>query len=699
MTDDRPGEPDQRLDPAVDESLIPRLDAAKQLGLPPEALDRAAKRGDITALRDADTRRVYFRREELTNYERRVEDGSVSVFRARGAYTPTSDGRPKAFKPIPERERRTTPGVPGKPTGRWIGRYRDVDGKVRQVGIRRSKDQAAKETARRIAKVTGARLHSADEHFTIGYLANHWPYAARLDPRTVSTNRERLERYFIPYLKHKGATPLREITNARVLCVQDRLLERGLAKTTIDGAIAAMRALWKDASQLGIVAREPNPAARVTVDVKDHRLNPKPRRKHRAIRLDELRAFAIELPAPWVARALIPRFTGVRPGEFPVINLRRLDRNAQMLHIGETLSAGAPPAPRKGTKTHRVTPENANPGRWVPFPSALTDWLLELQPEPIDGYVIRAPRGGHYPLRNLYRKIWTPAMNKAVHNAGIERFDLGDLRHTYTSYLHAAGVPDADIMKWMGHSDPRSAAQWRSGAADRELPDISTNAYVYRHGTNDALKFALSVLTETIDAIRDATGRQLRLLSDDLEPEPRTRPGERARRYAHDPATGVRAILNATFPVEVHERVPITAEIASRLTPETWQQVIDAYSPPSELRRQLRSVAPTTRGEKRTALLRAAADYRDRHGHLRVPRRHVTPDGLALGKFMQNQRDAYRGTTNRRLTEQQADELDRIDTSWRDGVVPSSRDSRSSAAGSFRDQGAHLVARPPKASD
>ena len=369
MTGDGPSEPGQRLDPFRDPSLIPRLQAARRLGLSPEALDRAKKRGDIKALSDPVTRRVYFCGDELRDYERRVADGSVSPFRARGAYSPTSDGRPKALKPIPERERRTTPSVPGKLTRRWIARYRDGDGKVRQVGIFGSKDEAAKKTAQRITEVTGLLPHSAAGQPTIGYLAKNWPYAARLDPRTVSTNRERLERYFIPYLKDQGATPLCEITNPRVLCVQDRLLARGLAKTTIDGAIAAMRALWKDASQLGIVVREPNPAAGVTVNVKDHRLNPKSRRKHRAIRLDELCAFAIELPPPWVARPLIPRFTGIRPGELPVINLRRLDRNAQMLYIGETFSGVAPPAPREGTKTDRVTPENTNPGRWVPFPN------------------------------------------------------------------------------------------------------------------------------------------------------------------------------------------------------------------------------------------------------------------------------------------------------------------------------------------
>ncbi|MCA1678175.1 MAG: helicase associated domain-containing protein [Actinobacteria bacterium] len=59
-----------------------------------------------------------------------------------------------------------------------------------------------------------------------------------------------------------------------------------------------------------------------------------------------------------------------------------------------------------------------------------------------------------------------------------------------------------------------------------------------------------------------------------------------------------------------------------------------------------------------------------RLGHLRVPRRYFTSDGLALGKFIQNQRDAFGAKAGRRLTAQQADELDRIDLSWRDGVMP-----------------------------
>ncbi|MCA1678176.1 MAG: hypothetical protein LC777_04120, partial [Actinobacteria bacterium] len=187
-----------------------------------------------------------------------------------------------------------------------------------------------------------------------------------------------------------------------------------------------------------------------------------------------------------------------------------LDRDNQVLYVSETFSGVAPTAPRKGTKTQRVTPDDSNPGRWVPFPAALTDWLLELQPDPLDGYLIRAPKGGHFPLRNFYRKIWTPAMNNAVDNAGIVRFDLVDLRHTFSSYLHDAGVPDADLMDWMGHTDPRAAKRWRRDE-EEESPDVSTNAFVYRHGTNAALGYALSVLTETIAAVSDATGRHLQL--------------------------------------------------------------------------------------------------------------------------------------------------------------------------------------------
>ncbi len=283
--------------------------------------------------------------------------------------------------------------------------------------------------------------------------------------------------------------------------------------------------------------------------------------------------------------------------------------------------------------------------------------------------MVRSPKGGFYAVRNFYRDVWTPAMDAAVKKSGIVRFDLYDLRHTFASYLHA--VPPADVQEWMGHTDPRSADSWlKSRGGSDSFPD-STTTRVYTHGTNTGLEAALAVLTETIEVIRDAVGRpsQLRLISDeDLHAPSAPRVGETARAYAASPAKGIAAILGATLPLHLAERVPITVEIAAALTADVWQRVIDAYNPPAELRRQLRAIAPTSRGAKRQALLTAAARYQAEHGHLRPPRTYVTSEGLALGKFIQNQRQALRSTTSHRLTPDQLLELDQIDPGWRHGI-------------------------------
>jgi hypothetical protein len=274
-------------------------------------------------------------------------------------------------------------------------------------------------------------------------------------------------------------------------------------------------------------------------------------------------------------------------------------------------------------------------------------------------------------VRNFYHGVWTPAMNDAVKKSGIVRFDLYDLRHSFASYLHAALVPPADIQEWMGHTDPRSADSWlKSRGGSDSFPD-STTSRVYIHATNTGLEAAIAVLTDTIDAIRDAVGRptQLRLISDDdLQLPSVHRVGEAARAHAASPATAIAAILGETLPLRLLERVPITVEIAACLTCEDWQDVIDAYSPSAELRRRLRAIAPTNRDVKRRMLLEAATRYHDEHGHLRPPRTHVTSDGLALGKFIQNQRQALRRTTSHHLTPDQLVELDQIDPGWRHGI-------------------------------
>jgi integrase len=83
------------------------------------------------------------------------------------------------------------------------------------------------------------------------------------------------------------------------------------------------------------------------------------------------------------------------------------------------------------------------------------------------------------------RKTWA----KALKDAGIEYFWLYNLRHTYTSRLSAAGVPDLFVAQMIGHSSP-SILQTYSKAIDEYRRDAirkleqMREAYIQRRTAN-----------------------------------------------------------------------------------------------------------------------------------------------------------------------------------------------------------------------
>ena len=83
------------------------------------------------------------------------------------------------------------------------------------------------------------------------------------------------------------------------------------------------------------------------------------------------------------------------------------------------------------------------------------------------------------------RKTWA----KALKDAGIEYFWLYNLRHTYTSRLSAAEVPDLFVAQMIGHSSP-SILQTYSKAIDEYRRDAirkleqMREAYMQRSAAN-----------------------------------------------------------------------------------------------------------------------------------------------------------------------------------------------------------------------
>ena len=348
---------------------------------------------------------------------------------------------------------------------------------VRQAGRFERKGDAIAHTAAVVERLNreGASDPSTP---TLGAFLKDWPRQFPRHPRTQSTNAERIGRYILPFLPSGGDTRLDEIRRADLKLVQDALLRRRLAKSTIDGAFSALSALFRDAMDVELV--DANVAARIRVRPADPRLQPTrgPVRR-RSVPPAEIHAFmtAVEprhRPVCWA-----PVLTGCRPGELFAMDADHLDRAHEMIYVHQTVDRyGHLMNGLKGT--HHISDEHKR-GRWTLFPQPLID-MLELRRATDGEYLFPSPRGRLWSVRNFYRNVWEPAQARA----GVS-FSLYDLRHTFSSRLLAAGIPLVEVSAWMGHS-------LRAGG--HEI--VNTTTRVYAHATGESRSAALQALTDLV---------------------------------------------------------------------------------------------------------------------------------------------------------------------------------------------------------
>ncbi len=118
-------------------------------------------------------------------------------------------------------------------TGLWLARYLDAHGTVRQAGRFDRKGDA-----RAAIRSAEGGLGEAPSRGAVSLLEffEEWEQRFPRHPRTMATNKERLRLYIFPHLPRGGDVALGELRRSMLRDVQDRLLRRGLAKETIDGA-------------------------------------------------------------------------------------------------------------------------------------------------------------------------------------------------------------------------------------------------------------------------------------------------------------------------------------------------------------------------------------------------------------------------------------------------------------------------------
>jgi integrase len=414
----------------------------------------------------------------------------------------------------------------GKVAG-WRAQFRDGDNRKRQLGVFPTRAAAQNAAEAHVADLNAGRVPV--EAGTLGEWMEVWPARVGRDPRTVQTHRHRIEAYIYPHLPYGRNQQLGQVSRRHLHDIQAALLGQGLAKSTIDGAIASLSAV------LGYALREhrieANPALDARVDPADLRLQPKRQRverrwipPHEAGRLLD----AVD-PRHW-ALVLTPFLAGVRPEE--LLALRRMDIDAEhqmiLVHQRTTPNGGRPDKPgvlKVGLKERRrlVREPPETRGRWTLFPAVLHPGPNGQAIGEQGGNLVRLVRsdflyvtgrtrgsrgetltehqkrqGSLWSQRNLYRDVIEPAREAS----GVE-FSLYDARHTFVSTLMAASIPLAEVAAYSGHSAGELSA---ASAGDRRLRSQTTLA-IYTHATGQAREAALAAVGEYLSQLLEAAPR------------------------------------------------------------------------------------------------------------------------------------------------------------------------------------------------
>lgn len=272
---------------------------------------------------------------------------------------------------------------------------------------------------------------------TVGEL---WP-KVRAARRLERASRKRDDSHWACHVEpYWGRSPVGPIAQPDVATWVVEMEEAKVGATTIEGAIAVLRAVLRYAVSKRLI--RVNPAAKGEVSVPRRRAH-----QDRVLAPDEDEVLLVELDRTARGRpdgrlfVELLLYCGLRWEEAGAIRRERVQMRNAILEIGPVLE-------RDGTV--REYPKSPAGERPVPVDkdlwSRVRDRALETAP---GGLLVPGPGGGVLDYSNWYHRVWEPAV--AAAGLAPPRPTPHDLRHTYGTRLAEAGVPPHEIMVLMGH--------------------------------------------------------------------------------------------------------------------------------------------------------------------------------------------------------------------------------------------------------
>jgi integrase len=234
----------------------------------------------------------------------------------------------------------------------------------------------------------------------------------------------------------------------------DRCARRGLKRSTINNHLAVVNAIysWAAYPTRRLVAR--NPAREVELPPGDETKRLRIAYPAEAARL--IAALAAEDALPYA----IAFYGGERRSELDRLEWPDVDLDAQMIHV-------------------RASKSEAGTNRRAPFAAPLVAILRHAflrQGRTASGRVLGRVGVLSSRLAERADRAWTK------HEPPMERVTLHECRHTYASYLMAAGYTLREIMEYLGHSSLAATERYVKllPQPEERSPADRLNAYVAR---------------------------------------------------------------------------------------------------------------------------------------------------------------------------------------------------------------------------